>query len=208
MTIESPVLVLNPYAALVQAAKLQRPEVDVPDPIVDLLQPDVLADAEDRHVHPAAVPANAAVGANVPNLEAIRVLERWQPIGHRSERRRVARGRRLLVERLVRPLVVELLAKDSAAEANRSTLIADIPSRPLETSQPSGARAKNERSESDTIERRAASENPLRATTINDFAKLGTALGGRPTIVERLLSRATSFGMAVGAEDTLGVLRD
>src|SRR5207244_12834349 len=33
------------------------------------------------------------------------------------------------------------------------------------------------------IERRAASENPLRATTINDFAKLGTALGGTPTIV-------------------------
>src|SRR6266480_2217239 len=61
-------------------------------------------------------------------------------------------------------------------------------SRPLETSQPSGARAKNERSESDTIERRAASENPLRATTINDFAKLGTALGGTPTIVERLPS--------------------
>src|SRR3989442_1710280 len=66
-------------------------------------------------------------------------------------------------------------------------------SRPLETSQPSGARAKNERSEGvqgsypgETIERRAASENPLRATTINDFAKLGTALGGTPTIVERL----------------------
>src|SRR6266446_3738921 len=35
-----------------------------------------------------------------------------------------------------------------AAEANRSTLIADIPFRPLKTSQPSGARAKNERSES------------------------------------------------------------
>ena len=44
--------------------------------------------------------------------------------------------------------------------------------------------SENERSESvqgskprETIERRAASENPLRATTINDFAKLGTALG-------------------------------
>src|SRR5205823_13612908 len=37
-----------------------------------------------------------------------------------------------------------------------------------------------------SIERHAASENPIRATTINDFAKLGTALGGRPTIVERL----------------------
>src|SRR5947207_13000747 len=35
-----------------------------------------------------------------------------------------------------------------AAEANRSTLIADIPFPALETSQPSGARAKNERSES------------------------------------------------------------
>src|SRR6266705_6010935 len=62
-----------------------------------------------------------------------------------------------------------------AAEDNRSTLIADIPFPALETSQPSGARAKNERSESvpgsqprETIERHAASENPLRATTIND----------------------------------------
>src|SRR5436309_15683981 len=35
-----------------------------------------------------------------------------------------------------------------AAEANRSTLIADIPFPALKTSQPSGARAKNERSES------------------------------------------------------------
>src|SRR5882724_4852153 len=35
-----------------------------------------------------------------------------------------------------------------AAEADRSTLIADIPFPALETSQPSGARAKNERSES------------------------------------------------------------
>ena len=35
-----------------------------------------------------------------------------------------------------------------AAEANRSTLIEDIPFPALETSQPSGARAKNERSES------------------------------------------------------------
>src|SRR2546426_1315123 len=70
-------------------------------------------------------------------------------------------------------------------------------SRPLKTSQPSGARAKNERSESvqgssprETIERHAASENPLRATTVNDFGKLGTALGGTPTIVERLPSQS------------------
>jgi hypothetical protein len=35
MTIESPVCVLNPHALLVQAAQLQRPEVHVPDPVVD-----------------------------------------------------------------------------------------------------------------------------------------------------------------------------
>src|SRR5947209_5811374 len=41
-----------------------------------------------------------------------------------------------------------------------------------------------------SIERHAASENPLRAITVNDFAKLGTARGGTPTIVERLPSHA------------------
>jgi len=45
-----------------------------------------------------------------------------------------------------------------------------------------------------TIERRAASENPLRATTINDFVKLGTALGGMPTIVERLPTQPSFDG--------------
>jgi hypothetical protein len=35
MTIESTVLVLNPHAPLVQAAELQWPEVDVPDPVVN-----------------------------------------------------------------------------------------------------------------------------------------------------------------------------
>src|SRR5256712_10219629 len=81
-------------------------------------------------------------------------------------------------------------AKQTEALSSRTSR-----SRPLETSQPGGTRAKNERSESvqgssprETIKRRAASETPLRATTINDFAKLGTALGGRPTIVERLPS--------------------
>src|SRR2546426_884281 len=55
------------------------------------------------------------------------------------------------------------------------------------------ARAKQERAERvqasyprKTIDRHPASETPLRAITVNDFAKLGTALGGRPTIVERL----------------------
>src|SRR5207245_5787981 len=94
-------------------------------------------------------------------------------------------------------------AGTSDQDASEPALIADIPFPALETSQPSGARAKNERSESagfltrETIERHAASENPLRATTINDFAKLGTALGGRPTIVERLPSQTIINGIMI-----------
>src|SRR5262245_53574430 len=111
MTIESSVLVLNGHPPFVQAAKSQRPEVDVPDAVVDLLQSDVFGDAHDRDVHPPAVPANAAVGADIADFKAIGILERWRPIRHRPQRRRVARGRYLLVERFVRPLLVELLAK-------------------------------------------------------------------------------------------------
>src|SRR5439155_7752127 len=81
-------------------------------PSGDFLRPDVLADAEDRHVHPATMPPDPPVGADVPDPEAVRVLERRQPVGHRPRRGRVTRGRRLLVERLVRALVIELLAKD------------------------------------------------------------------------------------------------
>src|SRR5207249_9952881 len=81
-------------------------------PSGDFLQPDVLADADDRHVHPATIPPDPPVGADVPDLEAIRVLERRQPGRHRPRRGRVTRGWRLLVERLVRALVIELLAKD------------------------------------------------------------------------------------------------
>ena len=41
MTIESSVLVLNPHVPFVQAAKLQRTKVDVPDHVRNLPQPDV-----------------------------------------------------------------------------------------------------------------------------------------------------------------------
>src|SRR5439155_884663 len=55
-TIELPVLVLNPHMALAQTAEAQRPKVDVPDPVVDLLEADVFADADRGDVDPAAVP--------------------------------------------------------------------------------------------------------------------------------------------------------
>jgi hypothetical protein len=72
-TIEPPVLVLNPHVALVQTAEPQRSEVDGPDAVRDLLQAHVLADADGGHVHPAAVPADAPVGADVPDFEAVSI---------------------------------------------------------------------------------------------------------------------------------------
>ena len=43
MTGEASVLVLDPQVALVQTPQPQRPKVDVPDPIRNLLQPHVFA---------------------------------------------------------------------------------------------------------------------------------------------------------------------
>src|SRR5437867_10257248 len=106
-TIEPPVLVLNPHVALAQTAEPQRPKVDGPDAVVDLLKADVFADADSGHVHPPAVPPNAAVGAHVAHLEAIGVLERRQPVGHWPSRRGVEGARGLLASAFCGPLVVE-----------------------------------------------------------------------------------------------------
>src|SRR6266436_1831344 len=120
--IESPVLVFNPHMPLAQTPEPQRPKVNVPDPVRNLFEAHVFADADGRDVHPPTVPPHAAVGADGADFEAIRVLERRQPVGHRSVRRGVAGGRRLLIERLMRALVVELLPKSiEAALLRRET---------------------------------------------------------------------------------------
>lgn len=47
-------------------------------------RPTYCAGADDRDVDLVGVPADAAVGADVPDLEAVRVLERRNAAGHRS----------------------------------------------------------------------------------------------------------------------------
>src|SRR4030095_4667382 len=110
-TIELSVLILNPHVSLAQAAESQRPEVNIPDPVVDLLKADVFAHADRGDIDPAALPPDAPVGADVPTLEPVRVLQRRQAIRHRARRRGVARRRRLRVQPRMRSLVVELGAK-------------------------------------------------------------------------------------------------
>src|SRR6266849_5169825 len=114
-TIESPIRVFNAHVPLVQTAELQRAKVDGPDAVVDFLETDVFADADRGHVDPSPIPPNAPVGADVAHFEAVGVVERRQPVRHLARCRDVACRRRLLIECLVRPLVVELLAKDIEA---------------------------------------------------------------------------------------------
>ena len=52
-TIEPPYCVFDPHVPLKQAPELERSEVDVPDAVVDLLEPDVFADADGGDVDPS-----------------------------------------------------------------------------------------------------------------------------------------------------------
>jgi transposase len=88
----------------------KRIRTDIPHPVVDLLQPHVLADAHGGDVDPGVLlPADAAVGAHVAHLEPIGILERRELRRHLPWRELVTGGRRVHVQRLVRPLLVELL---------------------------------------------------------------------------------------------------
>jgi hypothetical protein len=57
------------------------------------------------------VPPDATIGADVAHLEAVRVLERWQFVGHLPDGGFIAGGGCTHIEPLVRPLAVELLAQ-------------------------------------------------------------------------------------------------
>ena len=107
MTFDASEGIFDPHQSFVQAAEQQRPKVDIPDPVIDLLEPHVLANASAGDVDPRAIPADAAIGADVAHFESIWILELRKLIGHRSRRGLVAGGRRSHVERLMWSLDVE-----------------------------------------------------------------------------------------------------
>src|SRR6185369_13269206 len=61
--------VFDSHLLLDEASEFDRAKVDVPYPVVNLFEADVLAGAGDRDVHPIAVPADAAVVAHIARLE-------------------------------------------------------------------------------------------------------------------------------------------
>lgn len=75
VSFQASISALDSHVSFKQAAELEGSEVDIPDTVVDLFEADVLADADGGHVDSLAIPADAAVGAYVANLEAIGILE-------------------------------------------------------------------------------------------------------------------------------------
>ncbi|MGH7404886.1 MAG: hypothetical protein ACREJA_03270, partial [Candidatus Methylomirabilales bacterium] len=60
------------------SSELERAEVDIPDALIDFLEPNILGCAGDGDVDPLAIPANATVGTDVTHLEAVGVFEGWK----------------------------------------------------------------------------------------------------------------------------------
>src|SRR5262245_27033427 len=86
-------------------------EVHRPDAVGDLRQGDVLVDQRVADEQLVALEADGPGPADAADVPVPRIVGRWQPGGQWPGRRGVAGGRRLLAERLVRPLLVELVAE-------------------------------------------------------------------------------------------------
>jgi len=99
----------------VKATEFQAAEVYVPDPVVDLLHPDILTSEHVTYVDPLRAPADASVAADQARLVVRRIVERRQSLGERPGRRPIARCRCLLAESFMRAVVVVLIAEDVEA---------------------------------------------------------------------------------------------
>ena len=77
MSPQLPGRVFDSHLLLDQASELDRAKVDVPYPIVNLFETDILAGAGDADVHPIAVPADTTIVAYAARLEAARA-EHWR----------------------------------------------------------------------------------------------------------------------------------
>src|SRR5436853_1431737 len=81
-------------------------KVDVPDAVVNLFEPDILASAGDADIHPIASPADAAVVADIAPLEVRRIFQVGQLLRVWARARLIERGRRLHRKRFVRTQMV------------------------------------------------------------------------------------------------------
>lgn len=69
-------LAVQTIISLIQPPQQERAEEDRPDAVSHLLEAHELLGEHMTHVHPAMVPADSAVGADVAGLEVARILRR------------------------------------------------------------------------------------------------------------------------------------
>lgn len=71
MSFQSTLCVLDSHVFFQKSTELKRPEVDVPNTVVDFFKSDIFSDTDNRDVHPIGVPTNAPIGAHVADFEAL-----------------------------------------------------------------------------------------------------------------------------------------
>ena len=95
----------------VEPSEQDGAEVERPDAVVDFFQADVVLDDAGADVDPPLLPADAAVAADASDFEVAGIFQRREPLGIGARGRLIEGSRGLVLEPLVWPLVVELVAE-------------------------------------------------------------------------------------------------
>ncbi len=77
MRFQSAIFVLDPHVAFMQAPGFKWSKVDVPGSVVELFQADVPVGTDDGDIDPVRIPADAAVDADIAELDAVRIFK-WR----------------------------------------------------------------------------------------------------------------------------------
>lgn len=121
--------------AVVEVAEKDVGKEDVPQSIVDFLEPNILALQNLRDIDPLIGPADASVGRDLPDLEVGRVVYARQTSGQRPGRRHIELSGASLSDRLMGSLVVELDPEAIEAELLSPSVLLGRPGRlPLQGS--------------------------------------------------------------------------
>jgi hypothetical protein len=78
MAPEAAVRVFDAHLFFAETTEFQRPKIQVPNSVVDLLPANILAGAGNTDVDPGTVPTTAAVVANIASFKMCGVLKRRQ----------------------------------------------------------------------------------------------------------------------------------
>ena len=97
-------------------AEEDGPEVDGPYAWGDFLKADELSTEQVGDIDPVGVPPDAAVGRDLPCLEVGRILKGWDLLGEGSRAGLIEGCGRVLIERLVRPDVIEPICQSVLSE--------------------------------------------------------------------------------------------